>query len=334
MPNYNEIIEQSQVNIKSLSDKLKDLDKLHQDIVELKNNSALIPELFEKKFQEIFKLSNEYTEVLGKSTMTYLDGNNTLFTSKINEFSEKNIELKKQISRLINTDLKKLFNNLQKEFIGRTKADLEVEYKKIDSRVNDFQVKIDSFGNEINRLERVDLEKLFKQLQNKFIKETKEELEKELEKIDAKTKEFQVKLDNFSNEINRLESVDLEQHFAKHQKTLSEIFSAINTINLTLTGITNSLNSINQSLGQIQKSISDNFDETKKSVKEFRESISNHLKKQDEKSDEKIGLLKDEIAILGNQNTVLQKQITLNRVIQIIGIVLIIGFLIFMVVKK
>jgi uncharacterized protein YukE len=334
MPNYNEIIEQSQVNIKSLSDKLKDLDKLHQDIVDLKNNSALIPELFEKKFQEISKLSNEYTEVLGESTMTYLDGNNTLFTSKINEFSEKNIELKKQISRLINTDLKKLFDNLQKEFIGQTKKDLETEYKKIDNRANDFQVKIDSFGNEINRLERVDLEKLFKQLQNKFIQETKEELEKELKKIDAKTKEFQVKLNNFSNEINRLESVDLEQHFAKHQKTLSEIFSAINTINLTLTGITNSLNSINQSLGQIQKSISDNFDETKKSVKEFRESISNHLKKQDEKSDEKIGLLKNEIAILGNQNTVLQKQITLNRVIQIIGIVLIIGFLIFMVVKK
>lgn len=53
MPNYEEIIKLSQANVKLLSEKLKDLDNLHQDIISLKTKSAGIPLAFEQSFHKI-----------------------------------------------------------------------------------------------------------------------------------------------------------------------------------------------------------------------------------------------------------------------------------------
>lgn len=68
MPNYDEIIKQSQANVKSLSEKLNDLDKLYLEIKALKEAAEGIPVIFDNKFQEIVKLSETYTNTLGVST--------------------------------------------------------------------------------------------------------------------------------------------------------------------------------------------------------------------------------------------------------------------------
>ena len=128
MPNYEELIQQSQVNINSLSKKLKDLDKLHQEIKELIKQ----PEIFDTKYQQIVKLSEDYTNTLGAATKKYLDGNNTLFTTKLNELSDKTKDLQKEITRLVNTDFTKLFQDLQISFIDQSRKDLAIEYKKFD----------------------------------------------------------------------------------------------------------------------------------------------------------------------------------------------------------
>ena len=127
MPDYEEIIKQSQANVKALSEKLKDLDKLHQDIYALKEEVEVIPEIFNNKFQELAKLSEDYTNTLGTATKSYLDGNNTLFTTKLRELSTNVKEFEKEITRLVNTDFAKIFEELQKVFIDNTRADLETE---------------------------------------------------------------------------------------------------------------------------------------------------------------------------------------------------------------
>jgi predicted nucleic acid-binding Zn-ribbon protein len=282
MPSYEEIIKQSQANVKSLSEKLKDLDKLHQDIISLKTKSEGIPLAFEQNFQKISELSKHYTETLGVASKTYLDGSNTLFTAKLNDLADKNSKLEKEISRLVNTDLTKLFNDLQKVFIEQTKKDVEIELKKIGEKTTDFQSKINSFGGEITRLEKVDLEK----------------------------------------------------HFDKLQKTLSDIFGAINAINLTLTGLTSSLNSVIQTLGQIQKVIDDNFKETTKLITTFSKETNNHLSQQDKKNDTEFETLKKEVSNLSEQNSDLKKEIKTNRIIQIIGLVITISILIYIIIKQ
>jgi peptidoglycan hydrolase CwlO-like protein len=56
-----------------------------------------------------------------------------------------------------------------------------------------------------------------------------------------KIKDMQTKIDELMKQIQRLERIDLEKHFDKLQKTLSENSGAINAINLYLTNITQTL---------------------------------------------------------------------------------------------
>ena len=80
MPDYEEIIKQSQANVKSLSEKLKDLDKLHQEIKALKEAAEGIPEIFNKKFQErVISFSNSF--ILVDSSLNFVV-NKVLFPSK------------------------------------------------------------------------------------------------------------------------------------------------------------------------------------------------------------------------------------------------------------
>jgi len=277
MPNYEEIIQQSQVNIKSLSDKLKELDKLHQDIKELIKQ----PEIFDTKYQQIVKLTEDYTNTLGASTKKYLDGNNTLFTTKLSELSEKIKNLQKEITRLLDTDYKKLFNELQKDFIDQTRKDLAGE----------------------------------------------------LEKFDKKSKDLQIKIDTLKKQVVRLENIDLEKHFDKLQKTLSEIFGAINSIHLTLTTIIQTLNSIVQSLGEIKNAIDTNHKETKQIISSFSAETEKHLKDQSKQSEKNNKLLENKLNSLAEQNELLRKSVKTNRIIQLIGVAVIVIILIYAVFK-
>lgn len=256
MPNYEEIIKQSQANVKSLSEKLKDLDKLHQDIISLKTKSEGIPLAFEQNFQKISELSKQYTETLGVASKTYLDGSNTLFTAKLNDLANENAKLEKEISRLVNTDLTELFNDLQKVFIEQTKKDVEIELKKIGEKTTDFQTKINSFGGEINRLEKVDLEK----------------------------------------------------HFDKLQRTLSDIFGAINAINVILVNVTGSLNSIVNTLGLTKTAIDDNYIKHENQIIAFQKDAT-----------EKAELVLEKLNANSLENELLKKEQTKIKVLIILG---------------
>ncbi|WP_332914608.1 hypothetical protein [Algoriphagus boritolerans] len=94
-----------------------------------------------------------------------MDGNNALFTANLNELSNKTTDLQKEISRLVNTDFTKLFQDLQKSFIDQTRKDLAIELKKFDDKSTDLQTKIDELRKQVERLERIDLEKHFDKLQ-------------------------------------------------------------------------------------------------------------------------------------------------------------------------
>ena len=56
-----------------------------------------------------------------------------------------------------------------------------------------------------------------------------------------KSKNLQANIEELKQRIQRLEKIDLEKHFDKLQKTVSENSEAINTINLYLTNITQTL---------------------------------------------------------------------------------------------
>lgn len=161
MPNYDEIIQQSQENVNALAQKLKELDQLHQDIKKLINQ----PEVFDQKFSEVTELANDFTSKLGGSVKLYLEGSNTIFTSKLNEMEGKLGELDTQITRLASTNFKEMFESLQSEFIEQTRKDLEIELRKVDEKTVYFQDRINELRAQIERLEQIDLNRHFNELQ-------------------------------------------------------------------------------------------------------------------------------------------------------------------------
>jgi len=281
MPDYDEIIKQSQANVKSLSEKLKDLDKLHQEIKAQKEAAEGIPEIFNKKFQELVKLSEDYTNTLGAATNNYLDGNNTLFSLKLSELSTKIKDFEKEISRLTNTDFTKLFKDLQKDFIEQTRADLAIELKRFEE----------------------------------------------------KSKDLQTKIDDLKKHIELLAKIDLEKHFDKLQKTLSEIFGAINAINITLTTIIQTLTGIVQSLGTIHSTLDTNHKEAKQLLAKFSETNEKHLTVQDMQAIKNVELLESKIKAVSEQNELLRREVKTNRIIQIVGLTIVFIILIYLSLK-
>ena len=281
MPNYEEIIKQSQANVKSLSEKLNDLDKLYLEIKALKEAAEVIPVTFDNKFQEIVKMSETYTNTLGLSTKNYLDGNNILFITKLNEFSTKIKEFEEEVTRIKNTDFNQLFKDLQKIFIDQTRDDLE----------------------------------------------------KELKRFEEKSVNLQTKIDDLRTQTERLEKVDLDKHFDKLQKTLSEIFGAVNAINSTLTNFIQTLTGIVQTLGTIQTSLDTHHNETKQLVNNFSGATEKHLAEQDKQASKNFELLENKVKSLTEQNELLKKEVKINRIIQIVGLIIIITVLIYIAVR-
>jgi ABC-type transporter Mla subunit MlaD len=277
MPTLDEIIKLSEINLKELNKKIKDLEVLKQDIETTKRDvkkthedAAGIPELFDDMFQKIVKLTEKYTNTLGGVTQEYLNGNNILFTQKLTELSDQNKNIKKEVSRLLEVDFGLLFKELQKSFITQTKKDLLVELTKFDDKAENLQLKI-------------------------------EELKKQ---------------------TDRITKVDLEKYFNKHQNTLAEIFGAINSINITLTNITQTFSGIVQNVGEIQRTLNSNHTDIKQLIARSNTELSNLLNTQNEMLDKKLSAIAEQNELLKKEQK--QQKIILFAVcvIVIIGTIL------------
>lgn len=152
MANYNteEILRESQENVKKLNDKLKDIETLHNEIKESVSLSLKNPVLFK-----------ELAEKLNDSAELYLKGNNTKFDQKISELGS-------EITRLVEVDFNILFKDLETNFLKDWNVKIDIELKKIDEKSNDLRNKIKELDNEITRLSNIDLEDHFNKHQSKL----------------------------------------------------------------------------------------------------------------------------------------------------------------------
>lgn len=257
---------------------MEDIIKLQQEfeslivqLERLKSINELTSENTESAKQVISKVEN-FTSTLGQITKTYLEGNNAMFVEKLKEFQTNINMFENEVVRLIDTDFTSLFNDLQKAFIIKTKADIEIELHKFDEKVKNFQPVINSI----------------------------------------------------KNEAERLEGIDLEKYFDLHKKTLTDILGAINSTNITLTSITQGLSGIAQSITYIENSIITNFKETNQQIVSFNKRISDQLEQQSETSKNNIKLFDEKIFSISNQNELLKNELKTNRIIQIVGFILVV----------
>ena len=107
----------------------------------------------------------------------------------------------------------------------------------------------------------------------------------------------------------------------------------INAINLTLTNIIQTLTGIVQSLGNIQTTLDTNHKEAKQLLTSFSDTTTKHLTDQDNQAKINVALLENKIKSVSEQNELLRKEVKTNRIIQIVGLTIILIILIYVAVK-
>lgn len=268
MNNIDQILEKNYEQLDILKSELLNLKEIKSRIEVLIGSNEKLPIIFSERFDKIIQVTNDFTNVLGKSVNIFLEGNNDLLTKNSTDFSNKISEL----------------------------------------------------GSEITRLVEVDFNALFKDLETKFLENSKLEIGKELKKFDEKTNNLQNKIDDLSKEITRLSKIDLEEHFNKHQSKLSEVFISVNGINGILTTISQNINKIIQNFGDIEQRLSKNQKEINQGfdiVKENQDKTTNDLLNKIKESDTKLD------AIV-SQNEALKKELDFNKKLNFAIIVLVI----------
>lgn len=151
--------------------------------------------------------------------------------------------------------------------------------------------------------------------------------------LEKETKNLKNNTDALEEQVERLENVDFEEDFNKLQSTLAKIIEAINGVNLNLTTITRSLTQVNQELGDLHSLINANYNKTKNEIELFKDITERKLNAIDQKIDNHFRELESKISSISQQNEALKKEVNTNRIIQIIGIVLMIIGLIVLIGK-
>jgi hypothetical protein len=110
-------------------------------------------------------------------------------------------------------------------------------------------------NKQIQTLTTYDFASHFKTLQQEIAEEVKSDLRKEIEGVSTATGELGTTNEAFRQEIQRLHEVDLEAHFNRHQKMLSDVFNAINSINSLLSTNTQTLVQLQAGQGEVQSTL-------------------------------------------------------------------------------
>lgn len=281
----------------------------------------------QKKHEELIESSYKELEIL-KSEVTQLEDirkNIEILISGNNDLPPLFLELYQKLEALSVTYTKGI-DDITRQYL----SDANTYFVE---RLIELQTEIGKLKSQIERISNVNFTGLFEELQKVFIDQTKADLAIELDKFDEKSKDLQAKINEIQKQIERLEKIDLEKHFAELQKTLAEIFGAINAINLTLTTIIQTVTGIVQSLGTIQTTLDTNHKEAIQLLSSFSEASEKHLTNQDNQAKNNVELLEIKIKSVSEQNELLRKEVKTNRIIQIVGLTIILIILIYVAVK-
>jgi uncharacterized protein YukE len=265
-----------------------------------------IDQILEKNYEQLDILKSELLNLKEiKSRIEVLIGSNDKLPIIFSELFDK-------INKVTN-DFTNVLGNSVNVF-------LEGNNDLLTKNNTDFSNKISELSAEITRLVEVDFNALFKDLETKFLENSKIEISKELNKFDEKANNLQNKIDDLGKEISRLSKIDLEEHFNKHQNKLSEVFISVNGINGILTTISQNINKIIQNFGDIEQTLSKNQKEINQgfdAVKENQEKTTNDLLNKIKESDTKLD------AIV-SQNELLKKELYFNKKLNFAIIILVI----------
>ena len=101
------------------------------------------------------------------------------------------------------------------------------------------QEKIIDLNNRIAQIDEIDFRKRFENANSDYFQNLERITSEKIGQFDNVKNNLSTTGQHFTGEVERLKTVDLEEHFNKHDKRLSDIFGAVNNVNTSLLNISN-----------------------------------------------------------------------------------------------
>ena len=251
--NTEAIIASSLENVTKLKDQLSKIEQLRDDVNDTVKIAREIPEHF-----------NKLAISLNQTSDSFIYKNYELLKEQIIFFQEKIIDLNNRITQIDEIDFRKRFENANQDF-----------FSNLNEKV----------GEKINLFDKSRLS--YEESYAEFLKNLNHSIEQKIQLfLDAKSA-LDTTQKNLEEEVTRLHKVNLEEHFNKHDKRLSDIFGATNNINSSLLNIANQtlvfqekLTAVEHKFSHLESTIIEQNQVINGELKSIREQHSLILKKQ------------------------------------------------------
>lgn len=251
--NTEAIIASSLENVTKLKDQLSKIEQLRDDVNDTVKIAREIPEHF-----------NKLAISFNQTSDSFIYKNYELLKEQIIFFQEKIIDLNNRIAQIDEIDFRKRFENANQDF-----------YINLNEKV----------GEKLNLFDKSRLS--YEESYSEFLKNLNHSIEQKIQLfLDVKSALDSIQK-NLEEEVIRLHKVNLEEHFNKHDKRLSDIFGATNNINSSLLNIANQtlvfqekLTAVEHKLSHLESKIAEQDQVINAELKSIKEQHSLILKKQ------------------------------------------------------
>ena len=238
--NTEAIIASSLENVTKLKDQLAKIELLREDVNKTILLAREIPEHFNRLGDNLAAISTDFI----------LKTDDTL-KEQILEFNSKINDLQQRIEQIDKIDFKEKFENANEQFYNNVTEQVTEKINLFDKARESYEDLYTGFLDKLN----VNLEQKMR-----LLGELKSGLDTTHQKLEG--------------EVERIHKVDLEEHFNKHDKRLSEIFGATNNINFSLLAISNQTVIFQEKLFSLEQKVS----EVNKNITDLQSIISNDMK--------------------------------------------------------
>lgn len=200
-----------------LEQNLKDINSAKQQVNNVVKSSSDLAKVIES-YQTTF-------ESLSVNVKAVLDDSRKFNNDSIKKLSEQTTNFSKEIAKLTEFDVSKSLKSIESETIKHFQQNLSKPLEDLDKQIANIK-------NEVSKLTEFDFKDTFTNLEKQVVSQFKTDLKEKLDELDNKTLEIQSKIDEFKQQITRIEQVDLESHF---QHLLTTVTNNLDKQNIELT---------------------------------------------------------------------------------------------------
>lgn len=192
---------------------LKSLAVLEQNLKDINSAKEQVNSVVKssRNLANVIESYNASFESLSINVKAVLEDSRKFNNDSIKKLSEQTTNFSKEIAKLSEFDVSKSLKSIESETIKHYQ-------QKISKPVEELDKQISNIKNEVTKLSEFNFKDTFSNLEKQVVKKFNIDLKVKLDELDNKTLDIQSKIDDFKEQITRIEQVDLESHF-KHLLT-------------------------------------------------------------------------------------------------------------------